>query len=159
MLGPVAEAVAAEGEEQHQDEDQQDGAGDEEEESFLFAGLDQLSDQLAFVNEILRATIRISQRDRICVDAQLMVERVEDVLEMHGPILRLFAKTVGRANRLAVTEATTSQEEEAGSRPMVSTGTSVDSRRSTKLTRHHDDRVIQLSVSIKVLDHRSQRLA
>ena len=36
MLGPVAEAVAAEGEEQHQDEDQQDGAGDEEEESFLF---------------------------------------------------------------------------------------------------------------------------
>ena len=35
VFGPVAEAVAAEGEEQDHDEDQQDGAGDEEEESLL----------------------------------------------------------------------------------------------------------------------------
>lgn len=35
VLGPVAETVAAEGEEQDHDENQQDGAGGEEEESLL----------------------------------------------------------------------------------------------------------------------------
>ncbi len=47
---------------------------------------DQFFDQLAMIDKVLRAAIRIHQRDGVGIDSQLMVQRVEDMLQMHRAV-------------------------------------------------------------------------
>ena len=49
-------------------------------------GLQQFVNQFAFFNQILRPSVRIHQRRGVGVDPELMVQGVEDVLQVHGPV-------------------------------------------------------------------------
>lgn len=60
----------------------------------LALGLNQFAYHGTVINEELRSAIRVMQHDVIRVDAQLLVDRCEDVLQMNRTILSDFTKAV-----------------------------------------------------------------
>ena len=65
----------------------------------------QLADQFAVFEQVLETAVGVGQRQRVRINAQLVIHRVEHVLEMDGPLFGHFSTTVrgGRSSRSPAT--------------------------------------------------------
>ena len=79
---------------------------------FCFLGrLNELFDELAVVDQVLGAAVGVGQDDVVWIDAQLVVDRREDLLNVDWSILSDFAEAIGGPDVLTVFHAAASQEE------------------------------------------------
>ena len=73
--------------------------------------LNQFFDELTVIDEILWAAVRVGQGDGVWIEAQLMVDGREDLLDVDWSVLSNFPKSVGSSDVLAVFHAAASEEE------------------------------------------------
>src|SRR2546426_5292587 len=90
------------------------------------------------IDEILRATAEVGERDFAHVDAEVVIERGEDVAELDRPVRCLAAEAISRANHLPGLHAAAGQQSAGNTRPMIATGVLVDRRRAAKLAPDDD---------------------
>ena len=100
----------------------------------------------------------VVDHDVLDVDAELMIERGEDVLIMHGPILWFLAKTVGRTDDLARSHATACKQRARRLGPVVSTGRLVDAWGATELTPGDDTDILVQTASMQIFYQRGDSL-
>ena len=71
----------------------------------------EFADQRSFFHEVLRSPVRVGQSHDFRVDAELLVDSREDVLQIDRAILRALAAGVRRTDKLSMFETATGQEE------------------------------------------------
>ena len=81
---------------------------------------------------------------------------MENVLQMHRPVLRFLTQPVCGADRLSVLQTTASEEEERCSRPVITTGVAVDAGCPAEFTRHHDEGIVELAMSVEIFNQSGQ---
>src|SRR2546423_1132996 len=86
---------------------------------------------VAFV-EIVRPVRHVIDRRIFDVDAKIVVESREDILEMNRTFVSLFRKPVGRSDHLSSTHSAASEQAGRNTRPVVAARVLVDAWRSAE---------------------------
>jgi hypothetical protein len=86
------------------------------------------------IKQILRAAGEVIQFDVFRVDAEVAVQRCENLTKVHWAFDGFAAKSIGRSNHLPGIHAATGEQSAANSRPVVATSVFVDSGCSAELT-------------------------
>ena len=73
--------------------------------------LNQFIDELTVIDEILWTAVGVGQGDSVWIEAKLMVDGCEDLLDVDWSVLSDFAESVGRSDVLTVFHAAASEEE------------------------------------------------
>src|SRR6266446_10692815 len=83
-------------------------------------------------DEVVRGTAEVGECDFARVDAEVVIERGEDIAELDRPVRCLAAQAIRRANHLPGLHAATGKQPTGDTRPMIATGVLVDRRRAAK---------------------------
>ena len=86
------------------------------------------------------------------VDAQVVVERGEDFLEVDRAVLGLGAQAIGRADDLAGAHAAAGQQGAGDVGPVVAAGVLVDLGRAAEFAPDDDRDVLVQAAVVQVLD-------
>ena len=113
---------------------------------------DELADWVAAVEEIVRAVGGVVDHGVLDVDAELVIEGGEDVLIVHGPILRFLAQAVGRTDDLAHAHAAAGQECARRLGPVVSAGGFVDAWRAAEFAPGDDADILVQAAGVQIFD-------
>src|SRR5262245_23349196 len=98
--------------------------------------LDQLPNRLAIVEQILRPAVEVGKLG-IEVDAERLIDRRHDVLEIDVSGARAFGAGIGFADDLAHAEAAAAEQHAAGVGPVLAPRPRLaDARRPAKLAEH-----------------------
>ena len=119
---------------------------------------DELADRLSAVEQEMRAVGGVVDHGVLDVDAELVIERGEDILIVHGPILRFLAQAVGRTDHLAHPHAAAGQEGARGSGPVVAAGGFVDPRRAAEFAPGDHADVLVQAAGVQVFDQSGDSL-
>lgn len=113
--------------------------------------LEQLTERLALVEQMLRTALRIDQCGAMWIDSQVVINRGKHVLIVDGTRDHDAGSPVGLTDDLPPSQSSSRQNRGADLGPVVSsTSLRVDSRRAAKLTPGHDQHVIQLASFFQV---------
>src|SRR5262245_35573606 len=112
----------------------------------------------ARIDQILRATAQVSNRDLAHVDAEVVVERREDVAELDWPVGGLAAQAIRRANHLSGLHPAAGQQPTRNSRPMIAAGVLVDRRCAAELAPNDYGNVLVEAALVQILDERADPL-
>src|SRR5262245_30309706 len=96
-----------------------------------------------FLDEKLGAAGGIGEAGLRHVDAQVLVERGEDLLEVDGTLGGFFAEAVGGADDLADAHSAAGEERAAYVRPVVAAGLFVDARSAAELAPNNHGHVVE----------------
>src|SRR5512134_3394339 len=81
------------------------------------------------IDKVVRPAGVIGDRRAIRINAEIVIERREDFLEMHGPIFGALGKTIRRTDHLPRAHSSTGKQSTRDLRPMIAARFLVDSRR------------------------------
>ena len=122
------------------------------------AASDQLADWLSPVEEEVRAVGGVVDHRVLNVDAELVIKRGEDILVVHGPILRFLAQAVGRADDLAHAHAAAGQEGARRLGPVVSARGLVDAWGAAEFAPGDDADILVQAAGVQIFDQRGDSL-
>ena len=100
----------------------------------------------------MRAVGGVVDHGVLDVDAELVIEGGEDVLIVHGPILRFFAQAVGRTDDLAHAHAAAGQEGARRLGPVVAAGGFVDAWSAAEFAPGDDADILVEAAGVQVFD-------
>ena len=107
------------------------------------------------INEVLRPPVVVGELSGRRVDAELVVERREEFLEMDGAVGGVFAEAVSGTEDLASLQAAAEEHCAGDLRPMVSAAVViVDARRAAELAPDDDHHVVVQAASGQVFEQR-----
>src|SRR5687768_12827186 len=104
------------------------------------------------LQQVLGAAGVVSECGGGGVDAEVVVERGEDVLVVEGAVLDRLAQVVGRADGLAVAEAAASEEATADGGPVVAAAVLVDPGGAAELAPDDDGDIAVQPSGVQVVD-------
>ena len=119
---------------------------------WIVPGSDQLADRVSAVEQEVGAVGGVVDHGVLDVDAELVIERGEDILIMHGPILRFLAQAVGRTDDLAHAHAAAGQEGARRPGPVVSAGGFVDARGAAEFAPGDDADILVEPAGVQIFD-------
>src|SRR6266536_3462679 len=112
----------------------------------------------ASIDEILRPAAQIGDGDLAHVDAEVVIERGEDVAELDRPLRCLAAQAIRGPDYLAGFHAAASEHAARDARPMVTAGVFVDGRGAPELAPDNDRNILVETALVQVLDQRADAL-
>src|SRR5207249_694723 len=115
-----------------------------------WSGLHQLPNY-RLLDDVLRPAGRVADGGLGGVNAQVVIQGGENLLEMHRPLLGVLAQPIGGADGLTSAHAAAGQDGTTDLRPMVAAGVFVDSRCAAKLAPGDYRHVIEHAANIQVL--------
>ena len=92
----------------------------------------------AFFNHVLWCTGLIEESNLASINADVLVERGKDFLELHGSFNSMFSILVGRSDNLTSFHATTSEHRTRYAWPVITTVVLIDLRCSAEFTPNYN---------------------
>jgi hypothetical protein len=120
------------------------------------ATLRQLSNWRGIGNQSLRPASQVGQRQLRGRDAEVLIERREDFMDVNGPLADRIAETGRGTDDLAGANSAARQKRARHRRPVVSTGVAVDPRGTAELAPDDDSDFRKQPALIQVAGARSR---